>query len=219
VKKGGTIMWTRQVRAWAVALAAVVVMGSQVGCQSKRLSDERNELYTQNQELQDELNRTRSALDASMAQRTAQPAPAYAPAPAPAPMAASNSGFGDIAGVEVEQGFGSIRVKVPGDVLFASGQATVTQGSRATLNQVVAVIQRQYPNNRIVVEGHTDTDPIRRSRWASNQQLSEARAAAVADYLASQGISRSRIQTVGFGSTQPRDTKARSRRVEIVVLQ
>ncbi len=211
-------MWTRQVRAWAMVLAAVVVMGSQVGCQSKRLSDERNELYRQNQELQDELNRTRSALDSAMAQRMTQPAPAPVAATA-APVAASNTGFGDIAGVEVEQGFGTVRVKVPGDVLFASGQATVTPAARSTLNQVVGVIKRQYANNQIIVEGHTDSDPIRKSKWASNQQLSEARANAVADHLASQGVSRSRISTMGYGSTQPRETKAKSRRVEIVVVQ
>lgn len=218
--KGGWIMWTRHVRAWMVLVVTVAATFSQVGCQSRRLSDERNELYKQNQELQDELNRTRSALDASMVQRAPAPAPAPVPMPAPAPApAAANSGFDDIGGIEVERGEGTVRVKVPGDVLFSSGQAVVSTSSRSTLNQVVGVIKRQYAGNRIIVEGHTDSDPIRKSKWASNQQLSEARAGAVADYLASQGVSRSRITTVGYGSSQPRESKARSRRVEIVVVQ
>lgn len=211
-------MWTRQVRAWTVVMLAVAMLSMSAGCQSRRLSAERDELYRQNQELQDELNRSRQALDASMAERQAAPPPAQ-PQFTPAPVAAANSGFSGIEGVEVEQGFGTVRVKVSGDVLFASGQATLTSSARTTLSQVVGVLKREHPNNRVIVEGHTDSDPIRKSKWASNQQLSEARASAVADYLTQQGVSQSRLTTVGYGSSQPRETKAKSRRVEIVVVQ
>lgn len=213
-------MFMRQWRAAALTLVAIAGLMIEGGCQSQRLSRERDELYSQNQELQDQLTRMRAERDAALqaqafrAQQPVEPAPM--PQPAPMPM---DSGFGGIAGVEVEQGFGQVRVKVPGDVLFASGKADLTAASKSTLQQVARVIQREHPNSRIIVEGHTDTDPIRKSKWPSNQALSEARAQAVADYLSQQGVSRSRIETVGYGSSQPRETKARSRRVEIVVLQ
>lgn len=210
-------MGTRLARALVVTLLAAVAMGMQSGCQSKRGAQERAELYRQNQELQDELDRARAARDAAMAQPQSAPAPA--PAPVPQTPAAANTGFSGIGGIEVEQGYGNIRVKVPGDVLFASGKADLTTAARSTLGQVVAVIRREYSTNRIIVEGHTDSDPIKKSKWASNQQLSEARAQSVADFLAQQGVSSSRITTAGYGSSQPRETKAKSRRVEIVVLQ
>ena len=69
------------------------------------------------------------------------------------------------------------------------------------------------------MDGHTDSTPIRVSNWKSNQELSEARAAAVKDYLISKGVPASRITTKGWGDTKPRSTDlAKNRRVEIVLL-
>lgn len=109
-------------------------------------------------------------------------------------------------------------IEISGDVLFASGQVTLKPESRRELDQVVRRIQREFPDSNLIIEGHTDSDPIRKSRFKSNEALSKARADAVAAYLAQKGISRSRIDTVGKGSSEPRRTKAASRRVEIIVV-
>lgn len=225
--------WTR------LALVVVVVSaGMLAGCKNGQLRDERNRLYSQNQELQSALTQTRAQLDAAEADRRNlamandqlraqmeaarnQPAPAAQPAaPAPAaPAAAANTGFSAIEGVETVRSADRVTVRVPGDVLFDSGKADLKATSLRTLDKIAAVIQREYRTNTIRVEGYTDTDPIRRSKWRDNMELSRARAAAVERYLQRRGVDASRVQVVGYGSAKPQATKAKSRRVEIVVLQ
>ncbi|MCG8508124.1 MAG: OmpA family protein, partial [Rhodospirillales bacterium] len=128
------------------------------------------------------------------------------------------SGFDAIEGVETIRSAGAITVRVPGDVLFASGKVDLKSSARQTLSRIASVIQSEYPGNMVRVEGYTDTDPIRRSNWKDNLELSLQRAAAVHRYLQSQGISADRMYAAGYGETQPLGTKAQSRRVEVVVV-
>lgn len=190
------------------------------GC-ANRLQEERDALWVQNQELQDELDRTQMALDQAEAGRRemlAQLERAPARAPEPAPQARANSGFEDIEGVETIESRGKVTVRVPGDVLFASGKTELRQQARRTLDQVASVIQREYPSQTIRVEGFTDTDPIRRSDWKDNLELSAQRAMTVHRHLQEQGISAERMHIAGFGENRSRGTKEQSRRVEIVVV-
>ncbi|MFA6045606.1 MAG: OmpA family protein [Phycisphaerales bacterium] len=106
---------------------------------------------------------------------------------------------------------------VSGDVLFASGQTTLKPEAKKALDKIAGEIKRKYRNEDVRVEGYTDSDPIRKSKWASNEALSQARAEAVRKYLVSKGISEGRVSAVGKGSANPRSTKALSRRVEIVI--
>lgn len=110
--------------------------------------------------------------------------------------------------------------EIAGDVLFASGQATIKTDARKQLDRIAKTLNNKYHGATIRIEGHTDWDPINKSRnkWRSNQELSEARAAAVKTYLAGKGVSSNRIMTTGLGDTQRKSTKAASRRVEIIVL-
>lgn len=210
-------------RYFGTAAALTMAASMLAGCQSSRLEAERDALWSQNQELQDELNRSRAALDAAMVEQAARDAEAarlreqQPPASAPAPRGAE--AFRGIEGVEAQMRGPDIEVTVASDILFAPGKAALSSTARRSLSQVAGVLKSRYAGNRITVEGHTDTDPIKKSDWSSNQELSEARARAVADYLAQQGIPRGQMQTVGFGSTQPKQTKAKSRRVEIIVIQ
>ena len=137
----------------------------------------------------------------------------------PAPAARAASGFEGISGVDV--GYrpgGEIVVGVAGDVLFAPGQASLRQQARASLDRVVGVLNSQYSGNVIRVEGHTDSDPIRRSSWKTNERLGAERAMSVQEYLVSKGVSKDRVYAATFGSSRPRGTKEQSRRVEIVIL-
>jgi len=109
-------------------------------------------------------------------------------------------------------------IEVAGDVLFDSGKAVVKESAKAQLNQIARRLNSEFAGHFIRVEGHTDTDPIRKSKWASNEALSQARAEAVMDYLVSRGVDPGRISAIGLGSAKPKGTKAASRRVEIVVL-
>lgn len=113
---------------------------------------------------------------------------------------------------------GTMVARLSGDVLFDSGSATLKSTAKKSLDKIAGEIRSNYSGRGIRVEGHTDTDPIRKSKWHSNDALSEARAESVMSYLASKGISSSRMNAVGFGSSNPKSTKAASRRVEIVIL-
>ena len=201
-----------------IAVASLTVLP---GC-NQRLQRERDALYAQNQELQEELDRARAALDASqgrnqeLAQRVAELEAQLAErrsAPPPA-----SSGFTGIEGVETFASGGSVTVRVPGDVLFASGKTELRSSAKSTLAQIADVIRSEYAGQEVRVEGYTDTDPIRKSKWTDNLELSLHRAAAVERYLTERGIDADRVYSAGFGEAKPRDTKAKSRRVEIVVV-
>src|SRR5690606_35086388 len=159
-------------------LAGLMLLATMAGGCQDSLRRDRDALMAQNRELQDDLNRTRMALDAAQAEREqliaelqrAQAAQQQqAPAPQPAAPAA-NAGLQDIAGTETIRGRGTITVRVPGDVLFASGSADLRSPSRRTLQEIASVIKRDYAGNSIRIEGHTDSDPIRKTRnlWRDN---------------------------------------------------
>lgn len=124
-------------------------------------------------------------------------------------------------GVDVTEvdGGSAILVNLPDGVTFATGSATINPTFRETLVTVANSLQ-QYPDSLIDVYGHTDLT----GSDAFNQRLSEQRASAVANYLISRGVSSSRIETQGFGETQPiasNDTdsgRSLNRRVEIKIV-
>jgi chemotaxis protein MotB len=207
-------------------LAALALALTTGGCAGSRLQQERDRLWSQNQELQDNLNRTRSALDAAEADRDRLQREAanlrlqadQLQNRAPVDTSAAGTGFSGIEGVETFADRGRITVRVPGDVLFDSGKVTLKSSALKTLDQIASVIQSQYPTQTIRVEGYTDTDPIRKSNWQDNLDLSLERAAAVHRHLQKKGVDPHRMEAVGLGEWQPRPTKAQSRRVEIVVV-
>lgn len=113
---------------------------------------------------------------------------------------------------------GEVVVSALGDVLFDSGKATLKSSARASLDKVASVIKSQYGGKLIRVEGYTDSDPIRKSGWKTNERLSGERAMAVEEYLVSRGISAGQVYFAGFGASRPKGSKKDSRRVEIVIL-
>ncbi len=133
------------------------------------------------------------------------------------------TGFGDQYDVAFDAAAGTITVTLPNSILFASGQASLKSVRNADLNNIYSVIREKYYDKQIDIVGHTDTDPISKSKWADNWQLSAERALSVLRYLRSQGIPADQIRAVACGESRPIDTnatstgKARNRRVEIVV--
>jgi flagellar motor protein MotB len=195
------------------------------GC-ANRMHDENVQLHHQNRELQAQLDAKRASGDEAM---TEAPAPAPAPqqpAPAPQPVATRPAVTQtpppiDIPGTTTEQNVaaGTMTVRVPGDVLFDPGKATVREQAKPTLDKVAAALKKDYSGKQIRVEGHTDSDPIKVSRWKSNQELSVARADAVKKYLVSKGVDANVVTVSGFGADRPKSSdKAQNRRVEIVVV-
>ena len=103
-------------------------------------------------------------------------------------------------------------------ILFDVNSDRIRPESAPTLSEIATML-REHPELRISIEGHTDSD----GETAANQELSEARAAAVKRYLVeSYVIDASRLETAGFGESRPvasNDTsegKQENRRVELV---
>lgn len=111
---------------------------------------------------------------------------------------------------------------LPEQVLFASGEAEIVNGSNDFLNKVGALL-KTIPN-LVKVEGHTDDRPITTYRYPSNWELSSARASSVIRYLVNNhNLESSRFIAVGYGETRPIVQNSgpknweKNRRVEIVI--
>lgn len=122
-------------------------------------------------------------------------------------------------GVSVTRTESGITLNMPGNISFPSGQYAILPGFYDTLNSV-AMVLKEFDKTAVKVSGHTDST----GGFELNQKLSENRAQAVADYLASQGVSRARLQATGYGPRQPIASntteagKAANRRVEIEIV-
>lgn len=109
-------------------------------------------------------------------------------------------------------------VTMPEDILFAFDSAAVEPGLRDDLAAMAGVLNR-YPNSRVIVTGHTDNV----GDASYNLNLSQRRANAVAGELLANGVSSSRIQTIGAGENSPVATnltpegRRQNRRVEVVI--
>ena len=112
---------------------------------------------------------------------------------------------------------GTLTVIVPGKTLFDSGSAKLKAESHPILDKIAAAIKREYRNHRVYVDGHTDSTPIKSSKWANNHDLAAARALSVAAYLMGKGIPEMDIVVRSYGAINPKGSKEASRRVEIVV--
>jgi flagellar motor protein MotB len=130
----------------------------------------------------------------------------------------------DIPGVEVRADGDVIRVELPGARLFESGNARLQPQAGALIDQVAGQVIRAYPHQMIGIEGHTDSDPLKNSKWTSNQQLSIGRAMAVYDHLVGRtGVNPAQMFVVGHGVNHPvvsngtSGGKERNRRVELVI--
>jgi chemotaxis protein MotB len=113
------------------------------------------------------------------------------------------------------------------EVLFASGQATLTVEGLASIDQLATAIvelERVIPKEidwALQVDGHTDIRPIASAQFPSNWELSSARATTVVKYLISRGVSPRRLVAAGYGEFQPLeegtgdDVLRRNRRIEL----
>ncbi len=121
----------------------------------------------------------------------------------------------------VDRRRGRISIGVQDKVTFDSGSKTLKDSSHSVLRNVANVLKDKFSGRRFFVEGHTDTDPIVKTKgiYRNNRHLSFERADSVAAWLVKQGVPESSIVVVAYGQFDPRDPKNKeaNRRVEIVV--
>lgn len=119
---------------------------------------------------------------------------------------------------------GAAVITIPSSITFPSGKADLSKGGAKALRAVAAVLRRNHASGVYSIEGHTDTDPIKKSKFPTNRDLSLARAVAVLTFLVEDcDVTDEQCVVVGHGQYRPEDSgtskaaKARNRRVEIVV--
>ncbi len=109
------------------------------------------------------------------------------------------------------------------DILFDSGKADIKAAGKAKLQEIVRQIQGTAGDNLVWVIGHTDTDPIKHSKWKDNLELSVQRGAAVTREFYGMGLEKVKVIAGGQGEWNPRApnqttaSKSLNRRVQILL--
>ncbi len=135
------------------------------------------------------------------------------------------TGLEGIGDVSIDAAAGTITVTISDSILFASGSATLKNSYIAELDKAASVLQSRYGGHKIDIVGHTDTDPISKTKnkWQDNWELSAQRALTVTRYLVNKGIAKDHIRAAGCGEARPvapnssSSGKSKNRRVEVVV--
>ncbi len=126
--------------------------------------------------------------------------------------------------VKVEMQEKGLVITFVAEVLFDSGRAILRKDSAPKLEKVASVLNTTVADLNIGIEGHTDTQPIKKSGWKSNWELSTARALSVLHFLSEKGVTEPRMAATGYGEYKPvadnssKDGRQKNRRVEIVIL-
>ena len=113
----------------------------------------------------------------------------------------------------------AIKVTFESGILFATGKSDLSVASQNALSQF-AVSLNGTPDTDVMIYGHTDSN----GGDKVNLPLSEQRAKAVGNFLASKGVANKRMTTQGLGSSQPvaaedaKGVQALNRRVEIYII-
>jgi chemotaxis protein MotB len=182
------------------------------------LREERSSLKNQLRDLQNQATSLETALSEANARLARQPEPVIPAAPPRVHSELENLG------ITTSQRNGATVITVPSQITFPSGKAELTKSGREAIGAVARVLQQDYPDGDYWIEGHTDSDPIVKSRFPTNRDLSLARAMAVLHALVEDaGLPDDSFIVVGWGEYQPLvannsdANKAKNRRVEIVV--
>jgi flagellar motor protein MotB len=135
-----------------------------------------------------------------------------------------NLTIANLPGVQVRQDGDVVRVELPADQLFNLGTAQIKAGSDDLLRSVGADLVRNYPQQLIGIEGHTDSSPPLSPQMPTAQHLSVAQSMAVYDALIrTAGVPANQLFVVGHGSSHPVVSngtdagRARNRRIELVI--
>lgn len=130
----------------------------------------------------------------------------------------------EIPGADVRQDQDVIRIEMPADELFQAGTAQLTATAYTYLDRVADAVARNYPRQRIAVEGHTDSGPTFVGTTMTTHQLSCQQAMAVFDILTRRDrLPARQLFVMGMGANYPRASnatdagRAKNRRVELVI--
>ncbi|TNC80939.1 MAG: hypothetical protein C9356_11350 [Oleiphilus sp.] len=113
------------------------------------------------------------------------------------------------------------RLEIQSRVLFDSGDAFLTRPGEAVLEKLLPLLETV--EGEIVIEGHTDNQPISTRRFPSNWSLAAARATEVLQFFVTEGLDQDRFRAVSYGDTRPitgnttENERSKNRRVTLVL--
>ncbi len=127
--------------------------------------------------------------------------------------------------INVEERQGKLYITMANKILFNPGRDKLTDESEELITKMADVFKQNKDLN-IMVEGHTDSDPVKihKRQFKDNWALSAARALAVVRAMEGAGVSNDRMTASGKGDTQPivsnetDEGKEKNRRTEFVVV-
>jgi chemotaxis protein MotB len=127
--------------------------------------------------------------------------------------------------VQLEQTSRGLTMTIVDQLLFTPGQADLSADGAQLLGQVADIINRSFPGRELLIEGHTDNQPIVHSGWRSNWELGAGRALSVLHELVeNHGFDPKNLSATSFGEHRPAssnatpDGRAENRRSVIVIL-
>jgi len=115
-----------------------------------------------------------------------------------------------------------VTLSIPEAGTFGVGRDELSPSAEGLIDRVGRTLE-QFPN-AVRVEGHADDVPIHNARFASNWDLSAARASRVVELLIRRGMAPGRLSVTGYGEFRPRTpntsstSRASNRRVDLVIL-
>ncbi|MCB2156509.1 OmpA family protein [bacterium] len=127
--------------------------------------------------------------------------------------------------VQLDETNRGLTMTIVNELLYKPGKAELSDEGIELMSQIAEIIQTNFPNRELLVEGHTDNEPIQYSSWKSNWELGAARALTVVHELVEgQGFDPSRLSATSYGEYRPiapnatPDGRAQNRRSVIVIL-
>jgi chemotaxis protein MotB len=117
---------------------------------------------------------------------------------------------------------GRMIVQLPAQVLFASGNADLTDEGQQAIRDVAKILRRMRERH-FIVGGHTDAVPVSNEQFGSNWELSATRAVNVTEALIKAGMRPQQLVAAGYAEHDPvasnarKDGRQKNRRIEIVL--
>ena len=115
------------------------------------------------------------------------------------------------------------RIQLAASSLFPSGSAELKASSAAALDKIGDLLRQS--NRRLIIEGHTDNEPVHTNKYPSNWELSAVRATKVLRYLAARDqIDVKRMAAIAYADQKPiapndsEKNRAKNRRIEILIV-
>lgn len=110
-----------------------------------------------------------------------------------------------VRGAEEEEGGG---LRLGEALLFPEGSDRLKPEAFRTLDEIIALLKDTYPGEKVIIEGHTDNQPLQKTLtlWKQNMNLGYARARAVFTYFLDHGIPESRMGVHSYSFNKPVDS-------------